>query len=167
MSCGAKLSKVHLNQSSQHCKKSHIQVISQKKLPEFADIGNVIPINKPEKNPTLPEVYRRIMLTLLIRKIIAILISNRVFKSAMKRKPLARSAYQPGRDFSGKVLAVKMLYEKALMTVDAPVHTKLIDMSRAFDNLCENLLKEMYKRIMDESSFFLLELLLDGIDVKM
>ena len=39
-------------------------------------------------------------------------------------------------------------------------------MSKAFDNVCRTSLKEMCKCIMDDTSFTLLELLLDRIDVK-
>ena len=52
--------------------------ISQKKLPKFAEIGILIAIMKLDKDPTLPENFRPIMLLPLTRNVIAIIILNRI-----------------------------------------------------------------------------------------
>ena len=91
------------------------------------------------------------MLLPFIRKIIHLKILNRVSKAARKRLPKGQSAFQPGRAASEQVLAVKMLHEKALVTSDVPVQTKLIDMSKTCDIVCGNLVKQKCKCIMDKS----------------
>ena len=105
------------------------KVISQKKLPEVAEIGILIPIRKHDEEPKLYEIYRSLMLLPLIRKITAVIILNRVSEAAMKRLPKKQTAYQPQRGTTEKVLAVEILYEKLLVTEDVHVPTKLIDMS--------------------------------------
>ena len=78
------------------------------------------------------------MLLPLIQKILSVIILNRVSKPAMKRLSKGQNAYQLGRDTSEQALAVKLLHEKAVVTGDVPVHTKLIDIFEAFDNVYRN-----------------------------
>ena len=61
----------------------------------------------------------------------------------MKLIPKRQSAYQHGRVTSEQILAVKMLCEKALVTVDVPVYNKLNDFSKVFGNVCQHCLKNM------------------------
>ena len=56
-------------------------------------------------------------------------------------------------------------FEKALVTDDVTLHSKLIDMFEAFDNVCRNSL-ETSKYIINDTSFNLLELLFDHNEVK-
>ena len=106
------------------------------------------------------------MLLPSIVKINAVIILSRVFKAARERIPKGKIAYQPGRGTYEQSLAVKILYKKAIVTEVVPICTKLIDIFRAIDNVCRNLPKIMFKCIIDDSSFILLELVLDRIDAK-
>ena len=110
---------------------------------KVAEIGILIPIWKPDKNFTLPS-------KLSTENAITPYLENHcrdnldlTFQSNNETKTQGQNTYHPGKGTSVQVLAVKMLYVKAQVTDDLPGHTKLIDISKASDNVCRHSLEEM------------------------
>ena len=105
-----------------------------KYLSEIKD-GLLIPLQKPGKEKGKIENLRPVILLNIIRKILAIIMLERLFDRFDKEISISQSAYRPGRSTTENVFALKMLCEKAVISQNYETNILLLDMSKAFDNV--------------------------------
>ena len=76
--------------------------------------GTLISLHKPGKEKGKVEKVRPIILLNMIRKILAIIMINRIYDKLDSEIPATQAAYRPGRSTTENVFTMKILAEKAL-----------------------------------------------------
>ena len=79
--------------------------------------------------------------------------------------PIEQAAYQMGRSTTEHVLAVKLLCEKAITSLDYNLFMKLLDMSKAFDTVSRKKLLNDLKNLLNQDEYHMLSILI--LDVKL
>ena len=95
----------------------------------------------------------------ICRKILTIIMLNRIWDRIEKQIPKEQSAYQPGRGTTEQVLAVKILCDKAITTTDFKIYLQLIAMSKAFDTVNRKLLFQHLENILEKDELHILSIL--------
>lgn len=133
-----------------------------------SDIKTAIltPLQKPGKKRGPISNIRPLMLMSIIRKIIAICLVNRTFKTISTYIPTSQSAYQPGRSTTEHVFALKTLIERAISFRDESINIMLLDMSAAFDTVNRSTLLSDLSKILGPDILFLAAILVNDTSVK-
>ena len=71
----------------------------------------------------------------MIRKILAIIMINRLYDKIDSQIPITQVAYRSGRSTTENVFTLKVLIEKALNETKYEINVLLLDMSKAFDSV--------------------------------
>ena len=85
----------------------------------------------------------------VLRKILAICITQRTFKRIREAIAASQAAYSPGRNTTELVFAFKLLAEKAITSSNYETHLLMLDMSKAFDTVVRATLINDIKEILD------------------
>ena len=117
------------------------------KYPEELKIGILIPLHKPGKPKGKVDSLRPVILLNTVRKILSIVMLNRIFNRIDNEIPKSQTAYRPGRSTTENIFTFKILIEKALISKDYETNIILLDMSKAFDSVDRNLLMEDFKKL--------------------
>lgn len=133
--------------------------------PDEISEGLLIPIQKPGKEKGKIQNLRPIILLNMLRKILAIVILERVFKKLDNEIPLTQSAYRPGRSTTENVFTMKILAEKAITESNTEINILLFDMSKAFDNVNRNILLKDLEKVVNKDELHILKIL--TADVKL
>ena len=80
--------------------------------------------------------------------------------------PVEQAAYQEGRSTTEHVLAVKLMCEKAITSLDYKLYMKLLDMSKAFDTVRRKTLLNDLKQILDDDEYHMLSVLILDVRLK-
>jgi len=135
-------------------------------IPEDMKLGFLIALNEPGKKKGKVENLGPIILLNIIRKILAIIILNRIEKKLDKDIPISQAAYRKGRSTTGNVFTFKILAEKVIIEDNAEIHLRLLDMSKAFDNVSrENLINDL-KEILQEDELHIVKLLITQVNLQ-
>jgi len=80
--------------------------------------------------------------------------------------PISQTAYRKGRSTTENVFTFKILAEKAIIEDNAEIHLRLLDMSKAFDNVSrENLMKDL-KEILQDDELHMVKLLVTQVNLQ-
>ena len=133
--------------------------------PQELKLGQLIPLPKPNKTKGPVKNLRPIILLSVLRKILAIIVVGRTFKTLREKIPISQAAYSPGRSTTELVFSFKLLTEKAICAKDYTIYLLMLDMSRAFDTIDRGTLLNDLSDILEPDELHLVSLLL--IDVKL
>lgn len=133
------------------------------KYPEEIKLGILIPLQKPGKVKGTCSNLRPIILLNLIRKILSIVMINRIYNKIDKIIPVTQAAYRPGRSTTEHVLTLKLLIEKAITNKNSEIEIMLLDMSKAFDTVNRNKLLEDLSKIIDQDELHIIKLIIDDV----
>ena len=117
--------------------------------------GLLCPLQKPGKKKGPPKNRRPIIL----RKNLTIALFNRIWDRLATKIPKTQAAYQKGRSTTEQVLALKILIEKALTSIDYNVYLLLLDMSKAFDTVNRRILLTHLKATINPDKLNMLSIL--------
>ena len=90
--------------------------------------GLLAPLPKPNKIQGPAEHLRPIILLSIARKVLTIVMLDRIWTRLKTYIPKEQSAYQPGRGTTEQLLSVKILCEKAITSNNFTIYMQLIDM---------------------------------------
>ena len=136
------------------------------KVPEEINNGIIIPIQKPGKEKGIVENLRPIILLSVLRKILALIMLNRLLERFNDHIPISQSAYRRGRSTTENVFTFKILAEKAITSNDFAVNILLLDMSKAFDCVNRFTLFDDLKELLESDELHIMKLLLLNITLK-
>ena len=128
--------------------------------------GILILLHKPGKEKGKVENVRPIILLNMIRKILAIIMINRIYDKLDSEIPATQAAYRPGRSTTENVFTMKILAEKALTSSNYEIEIMLLDMSKAFDSVNRTILMEDLKSIVDEDELHILKILIEDVKIR-
>jgi Reverse transcriptase (RNA-dependent DNA polymerase) len=128
--------------------------------------GILIPLQKSGKEKGKVENLRPIILLNIIRKILAIIMINRIYKKLDAEIPVTQSAYRPGRSTTENVFAMKNLIEKAICTTNSDMHILMLDMSKAFDSVKRDVLLEDLRSIVQPDELHILKILIEDVSLQ-
>ena len=134
--------------------------------PTELSLGQLIPLPKPNKPKGPVKNLRPIILLSILRKILAIIVINRTFKTIREHINISQAAYSPGRSTTELVFTFKILIEQAACAEDHTVHLLLLDMSRAFDTIDRGILLNDLKQILEPDILHLVSLLLTDVKLQ-
>ena len=129
-------------------------------------LGQLIPLPKPGKPKGPVKNLRPVILLSILRKILAIVVVNRTFKTIRKEINISQAAYSPGRSTTELVYTFRALIEQAVCAEDLSIHILLLDMSRAFDTIDRGILLEDLKEILEPDILHLVSLLLTDVQLE-
>ena len=127
--------------------------------------GLLRPLQKPGKTKGPVENLRPIILLSVIRKILTIIMLDRLWNRLKTELPTKQAAYQPGRGTTEQVHAVKLLAEKAIISNDFNIYLLLLDMSKAFDTVNRTLLFEHLEEILHADELYILHRLTNNPEI--
>ncbi len=133
------------------------------KYPKEIKLGQLTPLQKPGKKAGPPSNLRPIILLSLLRKILAIIMIERITDKALTRIPISQAAYQAGRSTTEHVFAVKILAEMATTTADHTFHLLMLDMSKAFDTVNRKTLFNILDEFLEKDVLHILKLLTEDV----
>ena len=124
------------------------------------------PLPKPRKKQGPPSNLRPIILLSTLRKILAICMIRRCWDRFKAKISIDQAAYQAGRSTTEHVLAVKLMCEKAITSLNYELFAKLLDMSKAFDTVRRKMLLNDLKQILDADEYHMLSILILDVRLK-
>ena len=127
--------------------------------------GLLIPLQKPGKEKGKIENLRPVILLNVVRKILAIIMLERLFERFDKEISISQSAYRPGRSTTENVFALK-LCEKAIISQHYEANILLLDMSKAFDNVNRGALFRDLIKIVGSDEIHILKILIEDVVIK-
>ena len=139
--------------------KLYNQIAKTGDIPSELITGLLAPLPKPFKTPGPPENLRPIILLSTVRKILTIIMLERIWIKIKPYIPKEQAAYQAGRGTTEQLLSVKILCEKAITTSDFNIYLQLIDMSKAFDTINRKLLFKNLETILGDDEMHILSIL--------
>ena len=128
--------------------------------------GILTPLQKPGKEKGKEENLRPIILLNVIRKILAIVLLSRISNKIDNKIPNTQTAYRAGRSTTENVLTFKLLEEKAITEVNYEINIRLLDMSKAFDNVNRKILMDDLKLILSNDELHLVKILLTNVSLQ-
>jgi len=131
--------------------------------PDDMELGFLIPLPKMGKKKGKAENLRPIILLNIIRKVLAIVMLNRIGKRIDNEVPVTQTAYRKGRSTTENVFTFKILAEKAIIEDNAEINIRLMDMSKAFDNVNREDLISDLRKILQEDELHILKLLVTKV----
>jgi len=135
-------------------------------VPEDLTSGYLIPLHKQAKKKGKLESLRPVILLNSIRKILALIMLNRICLRVDALIPITQSAYRKGRGTTENVFTFKLLAEKAILEDNAEINIRLIDMSKAFDNVNrEELLKDL-KFLLEKDEIHMIKILITQLNLQ-
>ena len=135
-------------------------------VPEDIQSGYLIPLCKPGKKKGIVENLRPVILLNIIRKILAITMLNRILIRIDSQIPISQSAYRKGRGTTENVFTLRLLTEKAIIEDNAEVNIRLLDMSKAFDNVNREELMNDLNKILEKDELHMLKLLITKLSLQ-
>ena len=141
------------------------QIAETGNKPLELSLGQLIPLPKPGKPKGPVKNLRPIILLSILRKILAIIVVKRTFKTIRNEINITQAAYSPGRSTTELVYTFKTLIEQAICAENLNIHILLLDMSRAFDTIDRGILLKDLKDLLEPDILHLVSLLL--IDVQL
>ena len=129
-------------------------------------LGQLIPLPKPGKPKGPVKNLRPVILLSILRKILAIIVVDRTFKTIRKEINISQAAYSPGRSTTELVYTFRALIEQAVCAEDLNIHILLLDMSRAFDTIDRGILLNDLKQILKPDTLHLVSLLLTDVQIE-
>ena len=129
-------------------------------------LGLLIPLPKPNKPKGPVKNLRPIILLSIIRKILAIIITNRTFETIRNNINISQAAYSPGRSTTELVFSFKILIEQAICAKDFTIHLLMLDMSRAFDTIDRGILLSDLEKLLEPDILHLVSLLLTDVKIQ-
>ena len=140
------------------------KISSTGKYPEVLNHGILVPLQKPGKPKGPVGNLRPVILSTLLRKVIAICMLNRISQKLYGEEniPITQAAYRPGRSTTEHVLALKLLIEKALSADNYEIIILLKDLTKAFDNVDRSKLLSILKSILSPDELHMIYILLNN-----
>ena len=137
-------------------------IASTGKYPQVLNHGILIPLQKPGKAKGPVGNLRPVILSTLLRKVIAICMLNRITSKLYGESniPVTQAAYRPGRSTTEHVLSLKLLIEKAISADSYEIIILLKDLSKAFDNVNRSKLIQILKNILNPDELHIITILL-------
>ena len=123
--------------------------------------GILCPLPKPGKKIGPVENLRPIILLSTLRKILALIMMNRIGDRIDKIIPPSQAAYRSGRSTTEHVFAVKLAVERTITAKKEEIHLLFLDMSKAFDSINRKLLLEDLNNIINKDELQIMQLLLN------
>ena len=136
------------------------------KFPDEISEGFLIPLQKSGKKKGLEENLRPIILLNIIRKILAIIMMNRLSNKLNEHIPATQSAYRAGRSTTENIQAIKLLAEKASISYGYELQLLLLDMSKAFDSVNRDLLLKELTKIIEPDELHILKILITDVKLQ-
>ena len=140
------------------------KISSTGKYPEVLNHGILVPLQKPGKPKGPVGNLRPVILSTLLRKVIAICMLNRIAHKLYGEAniPVTQAAYRPGRSTTEHVLSLKLLIEKALSADNYEIIILLKDLTKAFDNVNRSKLLNILKSILNPDELHMIYILLNN-----
>ena len=135
-------------------------IVETGKYPEEINLGILIPLQKPCKTDNLRPISN------LVRKILSIIMLNRINNKLDKEISCSQTAYRDGRSTTENVYVCKTLVEKALVSNNFDCHLLFLDMNKAFDSVKRNLLLEDLKQVVSSDELHILSLLIQDVNIR-
>ena len=135
------------------------------KHPKEIKLGVLCAIQKPGKPLGPCKSQRPIVLLSMLRKILAIIMLDRVGDKIRRKIPPSQAAYGKGRSTTEHVMAVKLLAEKAITSADYEIFILMKDMSRAFDTVNRKTLMTDLQSVLDPDELHIAKLLLKDVSL--
>ena len=126
--------------------------------PRLLGAGYLIPVNKPGKSPEAKNLRALVLLTQL-RKILSLIVLERIYENVIKYLPASQCAYRKGRCTTEITWAYEWLnaisyrYKRELYILG-------IDMSKAFDTIMRNKALDFFLSIVSTSDYRIIRVLL-------
>ncbi len=131
--------------------------------PEEIKKGILIPLQKSGKIKGKTENLRPIILLSLLRKILAIIMMDRIYEKIDNEIPLTQAAYRPGRGTTENIFTLKILAEKAATELNYKINIMLLDMSKAFDCVNRDILLQDLKKLLNEDELHIFKILIEDV----
>ena len=132
--------------------------------PREIKLGILTPLQKPGKKCGPCTNLRPIILLSMLRKILAILVLNRIIDRIILNLPNSQAAYQQGRSMTEQIFAIKLLIEHAIASQNYLLWLLLMDMSKAFDTVKRKILLEDLRHILNPDELHLCKLLIEDVE---
>ena len=133
------------------------------KFPTQIKHGILVPLPKPGKKQGPPGNLRPIILLSIIRKILAIVLINRLSKKINEYIPITQAAYRPGRSTTELIYTFRTLAEKAITTQNYQIHLLMLDMSKAFDTVQRNRLFQNLIEFLNLDELHIIKIMLEDV----
>ena len=133
------------------------------KHPKEIKLGVMSALQKPGKPAGPCKSLRPIVLLSMLRKILAIIMIDRVGEKIKEKIPPSQAAYSKGRSTTEHVMAFKLLAEKAVTSADYECFILMKDMSRAFDTVNRKTLMDDLQAVLDPDELHIAKLLLEDV----
>ena len=128
--------------------------------------GLIIPIQKQGKQKGKIENLRPITLLNQIRKILSIVMLNRINSRIDNEINITQTAYRSGRSVTENVFTFKILAEKAISTSNNEINVTLFDMSKAFDTVNRPSLMQDLKKVLGEDELHILSIMINEVQIQ-
>ena len=128
--------------------------------------GILTPLAKPGKKKGPPQNFRPVILLCTIRKIIALIMVDRIGQRIYDNIPITQAAYMQGRSTTEHIFTIKLLTEKAIITNNYEINFMLLDMSAAFDTIQRNKLMEDLNKIIDKDELHIIYVLIKDVAIQ-
>ena len=137
-------------------------IASTGKYPKVLNHGILIPLQKPGKPKGPVGNLRPVILSTLLRKVMAICMLNRITSKLYGESniPVTQAAYRPGRSTTEHVMSLKLLIEKAISADNYEIIILLKDLSKAFDNVDRSKLIQILKNILSPDELHMVTIML-------
>ena len=135
-------------------------------FPEELITGILIPLPKNGKEKGKIENLRPVILLNMIRKILAIILLNRIYNRIDGEIPITQTAYRPGRSTTENVFTMKVLIEKALTESNYEINVLLLDMSKAFDSVERKILLDDLRNLVGPDELHILRILIEEVVIQ-
>ena len=135
------------------------------KHPKEIKLGVLSALQKPGKPLGPCKSLRPIVLLSMLRKILAIIMIDRIGDKVRHVIPPSQAAYSRGRSTTEHVMAFKLLAEKAVTSLEYIIHFLQSDMSRAFDTVNRKMLMEDLRSILEADELHIARLLLEDVSL--
>ena len=113
-------------------------------------------LQKPGKPKGPTSNLRPIILSSVLRKILAVCIMKRINSRLDSAIPMSQAAYRKNRSTTEHVFATKLIIERTISSTDETVYLLLLDMSKAFDSIQRNTLIEDLKNVLNQDELHLI-----------
>jgi len=133
------------------------------KYPDEIKLGILVPLQKPGKPKGKVDNLRPIILLNMIRKVLCIIMLNRLKDKINSKIPDSQSAYKQGRNTTENVFAIKIMIEKAMTMNNSEINVLLLDMSKAFDSVYRDVLIEDLQLILDIDELHIIKILIEDV----
>ena len=134
--------------------------------PEEIKKGILIPLQKSGKPKGKTENMRPIILLNLIRKILAIIMMDRLYSKIDNEIPISQAAYRSGRGTTENIFTLKILAEKAVNDLNYEINIMLLDMSKAFDSVNRNILLNDLKDLVNKDELHIFKILIEDVVIQ-